>query len=69
MSNLLEIYLHFKVMLHKIAYFFFYITLVFSESVIMLCVWPEVILASAQFQYPSYPWFRAYTCVLESIHF
>lgn len=35
----------------------------------MLCVWPEVILASAQFQYSSYPWFRAYTCVLESIHF
>lgn len=35
----------------------------------MLCVWPEVILASAQFQYSSYPWFRAYTRVLESIHF
>lgn len=68
MSNLLEIYLHFKVMLHKIAFFLISYSY-FSESVIMLCVWPEVILASAQFQYSSYPWFRAYTCVLESIHF
>lgn len=69
MSNLLEIYLHFKVMLHKIAFFFLISHSYFSESVIMLCVWPEVILASAQFQYSSYPWFRAYTRVLESIHF
>lgn len=68
MSNLLEIYLHFKVMLHKIAFFLISYSY-FSESVIMLCVWPEVILASAQFQYSSYPWFRAYTCVLESIQF